>query len=230
MEAVSASAVTVAYVQKARSLFSCIMGALSFELIIEAAKTIAAGDHTTALTVLNLGCIGVAITVKAFLFAYCYLLRKYPSAGVLAQDHRNDIILNSTGIILSLMGQHIAWWIDPMGGIIIALWILINWSQTAIVNIQKFIGETAPPALLNKITYIAVSHHPDILQVDTVRAYSSGVGYFCEVDIVVDPLTTVHAAHDIAESLQVVLESLEEIERAFVHIDYNVTHHPEHLV
>lgn len=35
-------------------------------------------------------------------------------------------------------------------------------------------------------------------------------------------------AHDIGESLQEKLELLPEIERAFVHLDYEYTHRPEH--
>ena len=41
-----------------------------------------------------------------------------------------------------------------------------------------------------------------------------------------------HEAHDIGESLQTKLEKLQEVERAFVHIDYEIEHHPttEHKV
>jgi divalent metal cation (Fe/Co/Zn/Cd) transporter len=35
-------------------------------------------------------------------------------------------------------------------------------------------------------------------------------------------------AHDIGEALQEKLERLPEIERAFVHLDYEFTHQPEH--
>ncbi|KAI9353745.1 cation efflux protein [Obelidium mucronatum] len=209
-------------------VFSCIMGALSVGLIIEAAKTLAAAEHSTDLNVLNLSCIGVAVCTKFFLFLYCFALRKYPTAMILAQDHRNDIILNVAGIVLSLVGQKVVWWMDPVGGILIASWILINWGQTAIEHVQKFIGESASQIFLNRITYLAMTHHDDILQVDTVRAYSSGAGYFVEVDIVMDPSTPLRHSHDVAEALQVKIETLEDVERAFVHIDWESTHAPEH--
>jgi divalent metal cation (Fe/Co/Zn/Cd) transporter len=35
-------------------------------------------------------------------------------------------------------------------------------------------------------------------------------------------------AHDIGESLQEKLEQLPEVERAFVHVDFEFTHRPEH--
>ncbi|KAJ3028159.1 UNVERIFIED_CONTAM: hypothetical protein HDU68_002351 [Siphonaria sp. JEL0065] len=211
-------------------VFSCIMGALSIELIIEAAKALVAGDHTTDLNVLNLSCIGVAICTKFFLFLYCFALRKYPTAMILAQDHRNDIILNVAGIVLSLVGQKVVWYMDPLGGILIASWILVNWGQTAIEHVQKFIGETASQLFLNKITYLAMTHHSEILQVDTVRAYSSGAGYFVEVDVVMAPETILKHSRDIAEALQIKIESIEEVERAFVHVDYEFDHKPEHPI
>jgi divalent metal cation (Fe/Co/Zn/Cd) transporter len=52
--------------------------------------------------------------------------------------------------------------------------------------------------------------------------------YFAEVDIVLPGEMPLQHAHDIGESLQDKLESLPEIERAFVHLDYEVTHRPEH--
>ncbi|KAJ3292768.1 hypothetical protein HDU79_001094 [Rhizoclosmatium sp. JEL0117] len=209
-------------------VFSCIMGALSVELIIEGAKAIAGGEHTTDLNVMNLSCIGVAIAVKAGLYFYCVALSKYPSARILAQDHRNDIILNGTGIALSVVGQKFLWWMDPVGGILIATWILINWSQTAMEHVQKFIGESASQIFLNRVTYLAMTHHQEILQVDTVRAYSSGAGYFVEVDVVMDPSTPLMKSHDVAEALQIKIENLEDVERAFVHVDYETSHRPEH--
>ncbi|KAJ3016735.1 UNVERIFIED_CONTAM: hypothetical protein HDU68_012066 [Siphonaria sp. JEL0065] len=213
-------------------IFSCVMGALAVELVIEGAKAIVAGGDGTGretnLNAFNLGCIGVAVVIKACLFVYCNSLRKYPSARVLSQDHLNDILLNVTGIAFSLIGQHLLWYIDPIGGILIASWILYSWGSTAIEHAQKFIGETASPAFLNLITYLAVTHHPDILQIDTVRAYSSGAGYYVEVDVVMDRKTSLDKAHDIGETLQEKLEALEDVERAFVHLDFDGTHRPEH--
>jgi divalent metal cation (Fe/Co/Zn/Cd) transporter len=39
---------------------------------------------------------------------------------------------------------------------------------------------------------------------------------------------TVAESHDIAEALQIKLERLPEIARAFVHIDFETSHMPEH--
>lgn len=76
----------------------------------------------------------------------------------------------------------------------------------------------------------AMTHSPMILAIDTVRAYTSGPRFLVEVDIVMDPNETLRATHDIAEELQTKLESLPDVERAYVHVDYETTHKPEHFL
>jgi divalent metal cation (Fe/Co/Zn/Cd) transporter len=66
--------------------------------------------------------------------------------------------------------------------------------------------------------------------IDTVRAYHSGPRLVVEVDVVMDRDETLQATHDIAEELQVKLERLPKVERAYVHIDYETSHKPEHFL
>jgi divalent metal cation (Fe/Co/Zn/Cd) transporter len=75
-----------------------------------------------------------------------------------------------------------------------------------------------------------MTHSPEITQIDTVRTWHSGPRIIVEVDVVVDPIMSVRHSHDVAEALQVKLESLPKVERAYVHIDYETTHKPEHFL
>lgn len=54
---------------------------------------------------------------------------------------------------------------------------------------------------------------------------------FVQVHIVMPPETSFSEAHDVGESLQLKLESHSNIERAFVHVDYDSLHRPstEHV-
>ena len=90
------------------------------------------------------------------------------------------------------------------------------------------VGLSAAPAYLQKLTYLSCNHHEGILEVDTVRAYTFGKNLLAEIDLVLPGDMPLKDAHDIGESLQVKLESLPEIERAFVHLDYDSNHMPEH--
>jgi divalent metal cation (Fe/Co/Zn/Cd) transporter len=75
-----------------------------------------------------------------------------------------------------------------------------------------------------------MTHSPMITAIDTVRAYHSGPRLIIEVDVVMDPNETLRATHDVAEELQFKLESLPDVERAYVHIDYETSHKPEHFL
>ena len=84
--------------------------------------------------------------------------------------------------------------------------------------------------LENILTKPAMTHSPMITAIDTVRAYTSGPRLLVEVDIVMDPHESLRATHDVAEELQMKLESLPDVERAYVHVDYETTHKPEHFL
>lgn len=44
------------------------------------------------------------------------------------------------------------------------------------------------------------------------------------------PATSLRMTHDVAEELQIKLESLPDVERAYVHVDYETSHKPEHFL
>ncbi|KAJ3078747.1 hypothetical protein HK102_004268 [Quaeritorhiza haematococci] len=209
-------------------VFSVLMTALSIQLVIEGVKKVLSGVVDIDLRPISIACIGVAIATKICFFIYCSSLRRYPTARILAQDHGNDIVLNTFGVALSIIGAKLLWWVDPAGAILIALLILRSWTSTAYEQIQLIVGKSAEPSFLQKVTYIALTHDSRIHQVDTCRAYHSGNNYFVEVDIVLPPEMPLKEAHDVGEALQIKLETLEDVERAFVHLDYESLHKPEH--
>lgn len=172
---------------------------------------------------------------KLCLFLICRTLGQYPAAAILAQDHRNDVALNVVGVTLSVIGSRYVPWIDPAGGILIALGISFlnlvicrSWASTCYEKIEMIVGKAAPTALIQKLTYVAMTHDPRVMQIDTVRAYHSGEKFFVEVDIVLPEDMMLKEAHDVGEALQFKLESMEQVERAFVHLDFETSHRPEH--
>lgn len=75
-----------------------------------------------------------------------------------------------------------------------------------------------------------MTHSPHITAIDTVRAYTSGPRLVVEVDIVMDRNDSLQTTHDVSEELQMKLESLPNVERSFVHVDFETTHKPEHFL
>ncbi|XDG01919.1 hypothetical protein ABKA04_001534 [Annulohypoxylon sp. FPYF3050] len=171
----------------------------------------------------------IAFLTKLCLFFYCWGLKdKYSQVNILWQDHRNDLLINGFGVLTSVGGSRLAWWIDPMGAIIMSLIISASWLHQAYDEFMALVGKAADIDKQQLITYICVTYSEAIRKIDTVRVYHSGVGLIAEIDIVMDPNDPLRVTHDVSEGLQIELEKLPDIERAYVHVDYETTHKPEH--
>ena len=160
------------------------------------------------------------------MMVYCFLLRRYPSCMVFFLDHRNDIAINSFGLIMSIVGTRLVWYLDPLGAILIALLILCSWTSTAFEQVWLLVGKSAPREFISKVLYVAVTHDDRIRSIDTCRAYHAGEKYFVELDIVMDEDAPLKVTHDVSQTLQRKVEGLEDVERAFVHVDYDQEHDP----
>ncbi len=198
-------------------VFCFLMTAVSFIIIVLSIIELKDGSNAgkKGLHVPSVVAVGIALATKFALFCYCWALRNvYSQIRILWEDHRNDLFINGFGLLTSIGGSILTWWIDPLGAIILSCLISYLWLSTAYSEFQLLIGVTADTAMLQWITYISMTHSPDIVAIDTVRAYHSGPRIIVEVDIVMDPGQTLRISHDVAEELQMKLESLPDVERA----------------
>ncbi|PBP27233.1 hypothetical protein BUE80_DR001876 [Diplocarpon rosae] len=208
-------------------LFCALMTTVSVELIIESARSLAGGPRDDdTLELIPLLFVGIAIFSKGCMFVYCFLLRRYPAAAIFMQDHRNDIVVNIFGLIMSIVGTKFrnVWFLDPAGAICIAILILSSWASTAYEHMWFLVGKTAPQDFLNKLVYVSITHDSRIKKIDTARAYHAGDKYYAEVDIIMDENELLKITHDVSQTLQRKLEGLADVERAFVHVDYEGDH------
>jgi divalent metal cation (Fe/Co/Zn/Cd) transporter len=56
------------------------------------------------------------------------------------------------------------------------------------------------------------------------RAYHAGQHYYVEIDVVMDEDLPLKVTHDVSQTLQRKLEGLADVERAYVHVDYEDEH------
>ncbi|THW80980.1 cation diffusion facilitator 1 [Aureobasidium pullulans] len=213
--------------------FCFLMCSVSFILIVMSARELATEPEaeTKRFHLPAVLAVCIAFATKFALFLYCWSLRnKYSSIRILWEDHRNDLFINGFGVLASVGGSKLAWQIDPAGAIVLSCLISFLWLRTAYSEFQLLIGVTAPTHILQWITYISMTHSPDIVSLDTVRAWYSGPRITVEVDIVLHPEMTLKETHDIAEDLQNKLEGLPDVERAYVHSDYETEHRAEHFL
>ncbi|KAA8534261.1 hypothetical protein F0562_031778 [Nyssa sinensis] len=212
-------------------VFASVMATLGLQIILESVRTLLSDESDFSLTKeQERWVVGImlSVTIVKFLLAvYCHSFTN-EIVKAYAQDHFFDVITNIIGLIAVLLANYISDWMDPVGAIILALYTIRTWSLTVLENVNSLVGKSAAPEYLQKLTYLCWNHHKAIKHIDTVRAYTFGSHYFVEVDIVLPSDMPLQEAHDIGESLQEKLEQLPEIERAFVHLDYEYSHKPEH--
>ena len=224
---------------EALSVLACagIMSMASVEVIQYAALDLYDGFHgripeldiTVPLYVL----IGFGILIKGILFLYCQavnVIAKSDALSALAEDHLNDVMSNVAALVTAVIAFHTpAWYIDPIGAILISLAIIVRWMYVMAEQVRKVVGHTAPPEFIALINKLAIDHDAR-LQVDCTRAYHFGSRYNVEIEIILPASMTVEESHDIGLALQHKIERLEDVERAFVHIDHQGRDGLEHKV
>jgi divalent metal cation (Fe/Co/Zn/Cd) transporter len=103
----------------------------------------------------------------------------------------------------------------------------------SIGQIRNLTGLTADPLFIQLITHEVYNFRPDVItKIDTVRAVHLGTKFIVEVHIVLMGSMALAMAHDIGEELQRLLEKRDDVEQAFVHLDFESNHLPaiEHKV
>ncbi|XP_076452074.1 uncharacterized protein LOC143287721 isoform X2 [Babylonia areolata] len=225
-------------------ILSVVMALASLQLIRESVeKVVTLASDPTALPRMEpptFAIAGSTVVVKLVLWLVCRRVKSF-TVQALAMDHRNDVLSNTVAIVCGYLGSREFQnecdiqgfiFVDPAGAILISLYIVVNWWQTGSEQIKMLTGHTARPDFLSKLTWTAMNHDSHIRHIDTVRAFHFGNNFLVEMDIVLPEDMSLRVAHDIGESLQQKLENIPEVERAFVHLDYEYSHNPnsEHKV
>ena len=202
-----------------------VMSTATLQIIITSIQDIASNTADPTINFFSGSIIVLTILLKTVLYLLCCQVDN-ASVQLLATDHRNDVASNMAALVFGLLGTYTWKNIDPIGAIILSFYIIYNWVSVGREQLKNLVGHRANRRFISKLIYIAKEHNPQIKQVDTVRAYTFGIYYLVEVHVVLPSEMPLHKAHDIGESLQQKLEKLREVERAFVHCDFESEHHP----
>lgn len=228
-------------------VFSVIMITSFFQVALECFSRLNSGDHS----IIELGLPAIVIMattvfIKALCWLWCRLI-KNSSVQALAQDAMTDVVFNIFSIIFPLgmppsfitidyisnlpsVGFYAKlWWLDALGGLLLSLFVIFNWSGTSAGHIRNLTGAAATADERNVLLYLTMRFAKTIKQIQGLQAYHSGDKLNVEVDIVLDENTSLRDSHDLGESLQYVLESVPTVDRAFVHQDYAGWNLPSHM-
>ena len=211
-------------------VFSVVMVTAFFQVALEGFNKLTSGVHDIVyLTVPAISIMAATVVVKGLCWLYCRLINN-SSVQALAQDAQTDVVFNTFSIIFPLVGYFARiWWLDPLGGILLALYVIINWSRTTGTHIRNLTGAAATADERNVLLYLTMRFAKTIKQIQGLQAYHAGDKLNVEVDLVLDEGTTLRDSHDLGESLQYMLESVPYVDRAFVHLDYASWNLPSHM-
>jgi len=138
-------------------VFCFLMTSVSFIIIVQSIEEIARGspDKTKTFHLPSVIAVACAFATKFGLFLFCWTLRHlFSQIRILWEDHRNDLLINGFGLLTSVGGSKLKWWIDPMGATILSCLIAFLWLRTAYSEFQLLIGVSAQTQVLQLITYI----------------------------------------------------------------------------
>ncbi|CEG47866.1 cation diffusion facilitator family [Plasmopara halstedii] len=211
-----------------------LMGMAAIEVIQQSVKALVKGfnGHLREIDISSFTLIVllVAIVVKLFLWYICAKIASHsPSADALAQDHRNDVYSNLVAVSAAFVAhKHPSLWcLDSIGAIVISVYIAVSWLATGKEQVERLVGLQAEQEFIDHIRTLGDVHHP-LMKTDIVRAYHFGNNYLVEMEVILPEDMCVKEAHDISLSLQIKVEGLDNVERAFVHVDYLERNYDEH--
>ncbi|KAL8913023.1 MAG: hypothetical protein Q9171_002091 [Xanthocarpia ochracea] len=203
-------------------VFSIIMVISFLQILQESVKKLLPGGEKVAagLPALAIAALAATVVIKGIIGIGCVRV-KTTQVQALAQDCKTDVYFNTLSLLFPLIGHQLnVWWLDPVGAAILSLYVIYDWTDTSFQNVVRLSGSAVDDRLLKKITYLAWRFAPIVKSYKTITAYHAGDGVWVEIDVMLDGKTPLDQAHDIAETLQYCCEGLNEVDRAFVSMDY----------
>ena len=180
-------------------VFSVIMITSFVQVALEAISTLAGKDHAVIqLPASAIGIMASTVIIKGMCWFWCRLI-KNSSVQALADDAMTDIIFNLGSIAFPIVGYYAGiWWLDALGGLLLSLVVIFNWSHSASEHIKNLCGFSATADQRNILLYLTMRFAKTIRQIQGLQAYHSGDKLNVEVDIVLDASTSLKDSHDLA--------------------------------
>mmetsp|Transcript_14436 Transcript_14436/g.19303 ORF Transcript_14436/g.19303 Transcript_14436/m.19303 type:complete len:418 (+) Transcript_14436:20-1273(+) len=204
-----------------------LMGLGSFFVIFDSCKTLAEAFESGKSPTLSIDAITLLILVitvlsKAILWLFCKAVSEQSSTALaLAEDHSNDVLSNFVAIIAAGLASWHAqlWWTDPIGAIIISIYIIRAWILIGSEHIEQIVGKGASDEQVKYIAALASAHDPDNYKLIGICAYHFGPAFLVQLDMcIANDNTPVSAVYDTEMKLAAIIEELDWVERCFVSV------------
>ena len=138
--------------------------------------------------------------------------------NALSIDHRTDILISLTaliGVVRTYFGSPAS---DALFALVIGVYITRSGYKMAMKNVDYLMGSRPKRAVIDKIRKKALSVK-GVSGINDLRAQYVGTKVQVEIHIEIDKRTDLEKAHSIGKQVEKEIEEMEEINRAFIHID-----------
>ncbi|QDA30484.1 cation transporter [Thermococcus indicus] len=168
-----------------------------------------------------LGVTLLSILSKELMFRYSVHIGRKLNSQILVADayhHRSDA-LSSVAVLIGLGAQELGFMYgDSIAGLVVAVFLLKVSLDIILENLRYLTGQAPSFEVCEEIKERALGV-PNVLGVHDLRAHYVGSKLHVELHIEVPPELSLKEAHDVSEEVKRVIESLPEVEVAFVHVD-----------
>lgn len=194
---------------------------------IIAADGVSSGDFAPPTTVAMLVAVA-SIAVKEALYRYtAHAGRKLRSRALMADalHHRSDAV-SSIAALAGLVGARAGWaFLDPLAGVVVGLLILHMGIMLYWQSVAELVDTAPPKDVVDNLRRVGGAG-PGVINVNELRARLHGADIFMDLEICVDPDSSLRAAHHIAH------ETSDRIEAEFpnvreVHVHVNPCRSPD---
>ncbi len=160
--------------------------------------------------------VGIGIGVTLFSIAVTlglvtlqrYVIARTSSMAISADSlhYTGDLLLNASVIAaLALASVPGFGWADPVFGIAISIFILVNAVRIAVRSVDALMDRELPAEERERIKAVALKH-PKVKRVHELRTRSSGLQKHIQMHIVLDPDLKLLDAHRICDDVEKAIE------------------------
>lgn len=160
------------------------------------------------------------LTKSVFLLVLAHRGRseKSPAIDAVIADSRNDLAATAASVLGYFAVRRGIPYADTLFALAICVYIARNGLGLFRENLRYLMGEAPEPEVTSKLRSAALGVS-GVHSLGNLAAHYVGSQLHVEIAVVVDPKTTSTESHDIGERVQIAVEAVDDVARAFVHVD-----------
>lgn len=201
-------------------LVAIFTGILGFEVCKTAVIDLYRGELPEQIGTYPIVALVITVALKLVLFVFFDRRGRRlnsPALRAAAVDCRNDVFIAGQGLLAVVVAELRLPLLDVLSALLIGMYILYSAHRIGMENLDYLMGRAPDPNLLLRV-HASAEKVPGVEHVRDIRGHYVGTFIHVELTAVVDGRLATADSHVICEAARDAVESIEGIDRAFVHI------------